>query len=159
MRVYLAGAIEAAPDGGKTWRNRLRPILQNEFSAQVFDPTIEEPGLLSPEEREAFREWKVTDYKRFSDVISRIIDYDLDHLLNHTDLVICLWDEYVVGGGGTQGELTLAHHFNIPVYLVLGMPIRDVSSWILGCSSEVFENFDELLEMLRKAPFHKDSQK
>jgi hypothetical protein len=56
----------------------------------------------------------------------------------------------VLGGGGTHGELTVCYEHGIPVYMVLGIPRAEVSSWILGCASEVFDSFQELREFLLK---------
>lgn len=150
MRVYLAGAIEAAPDDGKVWRRELKPFLEKTLNAEVFDPAIQETDVLSPAERQNFRRWKVTDYSKFTVAIRKIIERDLTQLTTQTDLVICYWDEYVLQGAGTHGELTLAHHFGIPVYLVLGMPLEQVASWILGCADEVFDSFADLQVFLRK---------
>ena len=51
--------------------------------------------------------------------------------------------------GGTHGELTLAHHLEKPVHLVLQVPIEEVSSWILGCATEVHADFQALRDRLR----------
>lgn len=150
-QIYLAGAIEKAPDGGKAWRSALAVFLQ-EQGFRVFNPCINEEELLSPEEKVNFREWKVSCPERFMAIVRRIIDHDLDNLLNHTSFVICYWDEHVGGGAGTAGELTLAHVHKIPVLMVLGMPRRAVSSWALGCVTEVFESFDELRAFLAADP-------
>ncbi len=148
MNVYLAGAIEAAPDDGIAWRRDLTEFLRENLDWTVFDPSLHEQEFLSSTEKENFRKWKITDIKRFRTVMEKIINRDLDHLLNRCDAVICLWDEYVLGGGGTHGELTLAYEHKLPVYLVLGMPLEKVSSWIIGCTSEVFESFDDLQQYL-----------
>jgi len=148
LKVYLAGAIEAAPDGGTTWRYAVTKFLREELDWSVFDPSLHEQDFLSDEEKNKFRQWKATDIKRFRPVMEKIIDRDLDQLLNKSDAVICLWDEHVIQGGGTHGELTLAYEHKLPVYLVLGMPIEKVSSWIIGCTTEVFENFDQMQKYL-----------
>lgn len=150
MRAYLAGAIEAAPDGGTAWRRDLTTFLDNELSWDVFDPSLHEQDFLTEEEKSNFRKWKSTDINRFMPVIKKIIDRDLHQLLTKCDSIICLWDEHVMRGGGTHGELTLAYEHEMPVYLVLGMPIAEVPSWIIGCTSEVFKNFDELKHFLTK---------
>lgn len=148
MKIYLAGAIEAAPDDGATWRREITQFLDDELNWQVFDPSRHEQDFLTDFERENFRNWKSTDINRFRSVITKIIDRDMHQLLSECQAVICLWDEYVLPGGGTHGEMTLAYEHDLPVYLVLGMPIQQVSSWIIGCSTEIFENFDALKHKL-----------
>ncbi len=128
MRIYLAGAIEAAPDGGTAWRGELAQFLKDKLDWDVFDPSQHEMDFLTEQEKANFRSWKSTDIKRFRPVIKKIIDRDLHKLLKKCDAVICLWDEYAIRGGGTHGELTLAYEHGFPVYLVLGMPIEKVSS-------------------------------
>jgi len=148
LKIYLAGAIEAAPDDGMTWRADLTQFLNTTLGWTVFDPSRHEQDFLTEEEKTNFRMWKSTDIKRFRPVIKKIIDRDLNQLLKKCDAVICLWDEHVIQGGGTHGELTLAYEHQLPVYLVLGMPIKKVSSWIIGCSTEVFSDFGELEQYL-----------
>jgi len=148
LKIYLAGAIEAAPDGGSGWRKEITEFLKTELGWNVFDPSQHEQDFLSSEERSHFRQWKSTDTQRFRPVMKKIIDRDLQELLNHCQAIICLWDEHVIQGGGTHGELTLAYEHDLPVYLVLGMPLEKVSSWIIGCTTEIFQDFDELKQYL-----------
>jgi nucleoside 2-deoxyribosyltransferase len=148
MKIYLAGAIEAAPDEGKGWRAELTSFLSEQLDWEVFDPSQHEQDFLSVHEKTNFRSWKTTDINKFRSVIAKIIDRDLDQLLNQCDGVIVLWDKYVLPGGGTHGELTLAYEHKMPVYLVLGMPLAEVSSWIVGCTTELFEDFESLQKYL-----------
>ena len=142
--VYLAGAIEYAPDGGKAWRRDLAAFIRTELGLAVFDPCVNEVSLLTEDEKEGFRDWKRADRAKFLPVIRRIIDYDIRQLLECTSLVVCYWDEHVSKGAGTAGELTLAYRHGIPVYLVLGISGEDLSSWAAGCATEVFASFDDL---------------
>jgi len=154
LKIYLAGAIEAAPDDGKAWRAEIGQFLKSEFSMDVFDPSQHEQDFLTSEEKNNFRQWKSIDIKRFRPVIKKIIDRDLEQLLEKCDAVICLWDEHVIQGGGTHGELTLAYEHKMPVYLVLGMPLEKVSSWIVGCTTEIFSSFEEMKQFLIKNGFN-----
>ena len=142
MRAYLSGSIEYAPDFGKAWRARITPFLQT-LGHHVYDPAQDERKNLSEEEVREFRRWKSTDLARFQQTVRKIIAWDLDWI-ERCDCVVCYWDEYAGRGAGTQGELTFAHRAGIPVYLVLGMPAEKVSGWILGCATQVFEDFEEL---------------
>ena len=147
MLFYLAGPIEYSPDKGTAWRAQIAPVLR-ELGHEVYDPTENElKGLTETEARE-FRSWKATDLRRFRQTIQKIIAYDLDLIEHRCDAIVCYWDQYAGRGAGTQGELTFAHRKGIPVYLVCGMPIEQVSGWLLGCATEVFTSFHELQEFL-----------
>lgn len=150
MQVYLAGAIEAAPDGGRQWRDELRPFLENELGHTVHDPTDLEFNVVPPAEYSEFREWRESDFPRFQQAMHRIIKQDLRCILFETDYIICNWDKYVEKGGGTQGELTLAFVHNIPVYMITKIPLSQISSWILGCVTQIFDSFDTLKEHLKQ---------
>jgi hypothetical protein len=148
MLAYLSGSIEYSPDYGKSWRAQLTPFLR-ELGHDIYDPALDEKKNLDDREVREFRYWKVTDRPRFQKTIRKIIAWDLDWIEHKSDYVVCFWDEAAARGAGTQGELTMAHRLGIPVYLVVGMPMEKVSGWILGCASEVFENFEELRAFLR----------
>ncbi len=148
MLAYLSGSIEYSPDYGKSWRAQLTPFLRD-LGHDVYDPALDEKKNLDDREVREFRYWKITDRPRFQDTIRKIIAWDLDWIEQKSDYVVCFWDEAAARGAGTQGELTMAHRRGIPVYLVVGMPMEKVSGWILGCATEVFENFEELKGFLR----------
>jgi hypothetical protein len=147
--VYLAGAIEHAPDSGRRWRAEISRFLMNELQHRVFNPCLEESHILSPDEFNNFRSWKSSDLTRFRQVMHKIIQTDISMLINEVDYIICLWDQYVASGGGTQGELTMAFWHRIPVYMISKVPVQEMSSWILGCTSELFKNMSELTLFLR----------
>ena len=148
MLAYLSGSIEYSPDYGKSWRADITPFLR-ELGHSVYDPALDEKKNLDDTEVREFRQWKAADLPRFQKTLRKIIAWDLDWIEHKSDYVICFWDEAAARGAGTQGELTYAHRLGIPVYLVLGMPQGKVSGWILGCATEVFENFSDLKAYLR----------
>jgi hypothetical protein len=147
MRAYLSGAIEYAPDHGRAWRSAITPFLHS-LGHQVYDPALDEKKNLEDDEIASFRSWKTADLPRFQQTIRKIIAYDLDWIEQKTDYIICYWDEHVLKGAGTQAELTFAHRWNIPVYLVAAIPVAQISGWILGCSTHVFSDFEQLQSFL-----------
>ncbi|HVZ18713.1 MAG TPA: hypothetical protein VG897_16470 [Terriglobales bacterium] len=149
MLAYLSGSIEYSPDYGKSWRADIAPFLR-ELGHDIYDPALDEKKNLDDHEVREFRHWKTTDLLRFQQTIRKIIAWDLDWIEQKTDYIICLWDAAAARGAGTHGELTIAHRLGIPVYLVLGMPLEQVSGWILGCATEVFENFEDLKVFLAR---------
>jgi len=150
MKAYLAGAIEHAPDKGKAWRADLAEFLKIEFGHESYNPHIEEPKILTPEERKQFRVLKTENLLEFQKIVRKLIRNDIKSILTEIDYVICLWNEHAEKGGGTYGELTFAFYHGIPVYMVTPMELANISGWILGCTTEFFKNFDELKEFLRK---------
>ncbi|HCL00080.1 MAG TPA: hypothetical protein DHW42_08265 [Candidatus Marinimicrobia bacterium] len=150
MKAYLAGAIEHAPDHGNAWREEMAAFLKNEFGHHSYNPLIEEPKVLMPEESAQFRALKTQNLPEFRKIVRKLIRNDIKSILTEIDYIICLWDEYTEKGGGTYGELTFAFYHGIPVYMVTSMELANISGWILGCTTEYFESFEELKEFLRE---------
>jgi hypothetical protein len=145
MLFYLAGSIEYSPDLGKGWRAEIAPALKA-LGHEIYDPAEDEMKNLTEAEAREFRTWKQSDLQRFRRTIQKIIAYDLDLIEHRCDAIVCYWDQHAGRGAGTQGELTFAHRMGIPVYLVCGMPVEQISGWLLGCATEVFCSFDEFQE-------------
>lgn len=150
MRAYLSGAIEHAADGGRPWRRKLARVLRRELLHEVYDPAADEKKCLTDEEAAQFRRWKTEDPARFRQVVRKIIAWDLDQVEHAADYVIALWDRAAAQGGGTAGEVTLAHRLGKPVYLILAMPLEEASGWVLSAATEVFEDVDALAARLRE---------
>lgn len=156
MLAYLSGSIEFADDKGKAWRRELKPFIEETLRHKVYDPAEDEKKNLTDEEVAHFRRWKTTDLDRFRQTVRKIIHYDLDLIHNQADYVVCYWDKDSARGGGTPAELTAAYRKGIPVYLVAGLPVGEVSGWVLGCADRIFSSFEELkahlLETYGKRP-------
>jgi len=148
LHVYLAGAMEHAPDRGCGWRAEMAAFLRESLGHEVFNPCVEEETFLPREDRKLLGPAKHENLPKFRKLIRKVIDGDLAMLVNEIDYVVCLWDAHVLNGGGTHGELTLAYYHDIPVYLVGRLPRQKISSWILGCTTEYFEDFEPLRQFL-----------
>ncbi len=149
MLVYLAGAIEYAPDHGKGWRRDITPFLRD-LGHEVYDPAEDEKKSLSRDEQENLRAWKHTDLERFRSTVRKIVEFDLDKIVK-SDYLICHFDENGLKGGGTSGELTFAFRNRIPVFMVTPIPPTEVSGWVLACCTRIFSNFNELRHFLASA--------
>jgi len=151
-RVYLAGAMQASPDGGKKWRTTLTPKLED-LGFNVFNPCLKTDGPIFDELGWKKFEWaeikKPENRPLYLEVMHRIVTADAA-AVTESHIVVCYWDRYVMHGAGTQGELTLAAFHNIPVYIVLAgdLTFDDLPGWIVGCSTEVFKSFTDLVSFL-----------
>jgi nucleoside 2-deoxyribosyltransferase len=156
MLFYLAGSIEYSPDLGKAWRAEITPLLES-LGHEVYDPALDEMKNLTADEVAQFRSWKSSDLDRFQQTIRKIIAYDLDLIEHRCDALVCYWDQYAGRGAGTQGELTFAHRLGMPVYMICGVPVEQISGWLLGCATEVFSSFEEFNQFMTTKPVALDA--
>ena len=144
MISYLSGGMEHAVNEGEDWRNKITEWLRKNLGHSVIDPVKKSRQLVDETQSHDYRLWKNSDRGKYKAFVRQLIRQDLDGVINKADYVICLWDEGVVKGGGTHGEVTIAYHYNIPVYLVNTLPFDELSGWIFSCCTEVFPDFINL---------------
>ena len=150
MKAYLSGGMEHAVGEGADWRKDLTKWLAENLGHDVVDPVVESAKIVEEHDAEDYRNWKNSNPQKFKQFVRKLITRDIRGVIKESDYVICLWNESVFKGGGTHGEVTLAYHFGIPVYLVNTIPMDDLSGWIFSCSTNVFSSFDALKSHLEK---------
>ena len=150
MIAYLSGAMEFADDEGASWRNELTIWLKETINHQSIDPVIESAKIVKENNAENYRNWKEADTNKYARFIQLCIKNDIEIVREKADYLICLWDENVIRGAGTHAEITFAYDLKKPVYLINKLPQKDLSGWIMACSSEIFLNFDDLKDFLIK---------
>ncbi len=153
MIAYLSGPIENAYNDGADWRNDITQWLEQDLNHRVFNPVTETQSITKELNTDDFRLMKTTNPEQYKKIIRKIIQVDLDAVVKGSDYLIVNWDKSVFKGGGTHGEITMAHWFKKPVYMVNTLPIEDVSSWIFSCTDFVCNNFDDLKTELKKIYF------
>jgi hypothetical protein len=144
MIAYLSGAMEYADDEGEGWRKNLTEWLTSNLDHSVINPVEESRLIISNTDSHDYRNWKETDLVRYKNFINKFVMRDIEAVTREANYIICLWNEEVFKGAGTHGEVTLAFEHSIPVYVVNQIPLTDLSGWIIACSTEIFENFEEL---------------
>jgi hypothetical protein len=157
--VYLAGPMEAVPDGGTQWRDRITPKLIEYFGAniEIIDPCKSEATKLKgivPDNadvnyvKNAMKGWKASgDYEKFDAAVKRIIEFDLE-AVRRSDFII-FYIDFTVQMGGTISELTVTHERNKHAYFVKNGNVTTANSWILGMSRAsglFYPNFTQLFE-------------
>ena len=148
MIAYLSGAMEYAVDEGSGWRIDMSNWLSDHLGHKVIDPVEESRLLMIKEDSVDYRSWKESDTERYRQFVRQCVDRDIKAVTEEVDYIICLWNTDVFKGAGTHGEVTLAFQHNVPVYLVKQIPLTDLSGWIMACSSEIFNNFEDLKAFL-----------
>lgn len=149
MIAYLSGAMERARNEGAGWRKDMTRWLQDELGHDAIDPVVEAAKIVKIEKAASYRSWRETRPLQFRSLVRKMIARDLKAVKEEADYLICLWNEDVLKGGGTHGEVTTAYDRGKPVYLVNRLPFSDLSGWIYACSAQVFTSFSELKTFLR----------
>jgi len=144
MIAYLSGAMEYADDEGEGWRKNITEWLTSNLDHSVINPVEESRLIISNTDSHDYRNWKETDLVRYKNFINKFVMRDIEAVTKEANYIICLWNEEVFKGAGTHGEVTLAFEHSIPVYVVNQVSLTDLSGWIIACSTEIFENFEEL---------------
>jgi len=148
--AYLSGPIENAENDGADWRKSLTPWIKNTLSHKVFNPVIATRDITKGLTSDEFRNMKRSNPDKYKKLIRKIINIDIEAVVNSSDYLIVNWNKSVFRGGGTHGEITLAYFLKKPIYLINNVPFDDLSSWIFSCSTEVFDSFEDLKTYLIK---------
>lgn len=150
LKAYLSGGMEYAENYGADWRSEMEAWLKSELGHESFNPVrASEEFLLKNYPGFDFRSSKLTDLPSHSKIAREIVRIDSTEIILHSDYLICYYDESAQKGAGTKGELTVAAIFGKPVFLVLGLSLEIVPSWVIGCSTNILKNFDELKASLK----------
>ncbi len=148
MIAYLSGAMENAKGEGADWRNEITIWLKENLNHSVVDPIIETERLIKLHNQSNYRDLKSSDPNKFISFVRHCIDNDLDSVINKSDYTICLWNNDVIPGGGTHGEVTMGYYFNKPVYLINQLEEMEISGWIMSCATEIFNDFESMKNRL-----------
>lgn len=144
-RAYLSGGMEYAAGEGRDWRSEMQAWLERELGCAVFNPNVESDRLLGTEYRGIdFRKLKRRDIALYRTIVEKMVTIDCDEIAVRTDFVVVYWDDSAQRGAGTKGELTMAHFFKKPVYMVTAIPPESIPGWVLGCVSRIFGDFVSL---------------
>ncbi len=143
-KIYLAGAMEFAPDVGADWREKASALLESK-GFRFFNPCIDEGGTFAQhnfKNHDEFHAAKTADFKKFQKCMNEVA---------RVDLVQVASAQYVLAyitpglGGGTVGEMTAARYiFDTPVIAVLhpDTKLEKTSGWLLACCDKIFTDFE-----------------
>ena len=151
IRIYLSGGMEYAANEGRGWRSALQEWLETTLHCSIFNPNRESERFLATHYPGLdLRALKSADIRRFTRIVSEIVDLDSREIADRSDAVICYWDEAAMRGAGTKGELTMAKYTGKPVYMVTSIPPAEIPGWVLGCTTRIFGSFEELKAFLTR---------
>ena len=116
----------------------------------MINPVIESKSLAKEKNILNYRDLQNSDPRRYKEFVRLCVDNDLKLIFDDADYVITLWDDSVLNGGGTHGEVTMAYYFKKPVYLIDNLSSSKISGWISSCSTQIFNSIDQLKTFLKQ---------
>lgn len=91
VKAYLCGAMEAMPDGGVQWRDRIAPKLRA-MGVEVLDPTKTEKtktGYDVMECKEKLKGWKLSGHwDEYNETMRKIVSYDIQDVIRSNFLIV-----------------------------------------------------------------------
>jgi len=147
--IYLAGGMEKAGEFGSIWRSDITPHLQG-LGYEVWNPYTQELNVGVGVDKLA--ELKKTDYDSFLGYCQKIVDFDIEALVECAAVAVRI-DESVLKGAGTYGEITVCRLYKVPVYAWIDLPngVMDVPAWAMGCLTRYTCDKEEFYNMIPTA--------
>lgn len=155
MKFYLSGGMEYKKNLGKKWRDWLTEQLE-EQRHDAINPVKLESAMDEEDADKGFPlqsklsilkdEGKLNEVRKI--VRDSLFRKDM-FAIQLADAIIVLYDESAQKGAGTLSEAWEAFREGVPVYLVTDFPIEDVPTWLIGETTQIFADFEELLEYVK----------
>jgi hypothetical protein len=146
MKFYLSGGMEYKKNLGTGWREWITERLQ-ELDHDGVDPV----KLESPDENGDPIQDRLTEMKLAGqlDEVRRIVRRSLFRkdmfAIQLSDAIVILYDESVQRGAGTLSEGWESFREGRPIYIVTDFPLDKIPTWLIGESTEIFEDFEDFL--------------
>lgn len=152
MKTYLVGAMDRVSDGGKTWRERIAPYL-NQMGVKVINPCSS--PIINSLENDDTRRWidyykETGKYDKIKKHFASIRCADLrcvdvsDFIIAHIDLSI--------HACGTYEEIATANRQKKPVLIWCEQGKSKAPNWLFFMlpHQHIFGDIDDLLNYLYK---------
>src|SRR5262245_59715857 len=147
MRFYLSGGMEFKNNLGIEWREWLTQELEK-LGHNTVDPTkLEENNNIKGP-----IQYHLTDLKKQGrlDEVRNLVRNSLFRKdmygIQLSDAMVVLYDTYVQKGAGTLAETWEAFREGLPVYAVSLLPLEEIPTWLIGETTELFFDFNDLLK-------------
>lgn len=154
-KLYLSGGMEYKKNLGKKWRDWFTEKLEEQRHDAINPVKLE--SLQDKEDEEDDEagfplQTKLSALKEAGKLnkVRKIVRDSLFRkdmfAIQLADAIVVLYDESAQKGAGTLSESWEAFREGVPVYLVTDFPMSDVPTWLIGETTQIFADFEELLE-------------
>ena len=159
MKFYLSGGMEYKKNLGAPWREWHTGELEK-LRHDAIDPVKLESAEDS-EDRERGKpvQVRLTELKlagKLGEVrkLTRESLFRKDMFaIQLADAVLVYYDESTQKGAGTLSEAWEAFREGRPIYLVSSFEVKDIPTWLIGETTQIFADFDSFLEYVKDHSF------
>lgn len=155
MKFYLSGGMEFKKKLGGPWRDWFTGKLE-EMRHDAINP-VKLENVEDDEDREngfplqtklsmLKKDGKLNEVRKI--VRDSLFRKDM-FAIQLADAIVVLYDESAQKGAGTLSEAWEAFREGVPVYVVTEFDIMDVPTWLIGETTQIFADFDELLDYIK----------
>ncbi len=160
MRTYLIGAMDRVPDGGKTWRENITPVLES-LGVTVLNPCNK--PIESAKENECTRS-KIESYKKNGEYdkirkeFTHIRNADL-RCVDVSDFVIAHID-ISIHACGSYEEIVTANRQKKPVLIWCEQGKRYAPNWLFFMLPHeyIFDSMESLISYLQSVDRAENNQ-
>jgi len=146
LSLYLSGGMEYKKNLGTGWRSWLTERLA-EQGIDVIDPVKIEPSSADgiPIQTRLTELKKRGCWDEVRKVVREILFRKDMFAIQLVDAVIVLYDESAQRGAGTLSEAWESFREGRPIYLVTDFPLEKIPTWLIGETTAIFNDFEEML--------------
>lgn len=158
MSVYLAGAIDRAPDDGVAWRKSIiQKSIERGLKLQWFDPCNKPkslgndiPGEIGEEKRKVKQFKKEGQWEKAKEIVHKYRRYDL-RMVDTRDFIIAKIDPDI-HLCGTYQEIFLAEQQHKPILAIMDKPFCEIPDWLMDVirKEELFNGVNDCVNYLVK---------
>lgn len=157
MKFYLSGGMEYKKNLGMGWREWITLELEK-LRHDAINPVkleiIEERDIcdvpIQQHLTQLKREGKFDEIRR---LVRKVLFRKDMFAIQMSDAIIVYYDESVQKGAGTLSEAWESFREGRPVYLVTNFDLVNLPTWLIGETTQIFSDFDELLEYVSDHSF------
>jgi hypothetical protein len=149
MKFYLSGGMEYKKNLGMGWREWVTQELEKRHHDAINPVKLE----ICEEEKDGVPvQVQLTQLKKEGkldecrNLVRKVLFRKDMFAIQLADAVVVYYDESVQKGAGTISECWEAFREGVPVYLVTDFPVVEIPTWLIGETTKIFSDFDELLE-------------
>ncbi len=150
MKFYLSGGMEFKNNLGANWREWITEELEkrrhdaiNPVKLEMVDDEFDCDVPIQIRLTKLKNEGKLDEVRR---LVRKVLFRKDMFGIQLADAIIVLYDESTQKGAGTMSEAWEAFREGRPIYLVTKFDCSELPTWLIGETTQIFYNMEDLLE-------------